>query len=264
MNYEKQLEAFYSKINYNPVSVIATAVYQSIVYVAHCANRFDDLSIANGRLASLSGGLSVKQLQNARNELINKKYISYKRGSNQNIAPKYSLARISKVVNDKSGQPKGIAEGVAEGTPEGIAEGMAEGYLKTRLDVFFNYLSNSRTDFFEDGSRTINAKDKISIIMNLKRLEIYIDNLEILSLYSEQSLLQAKMFYWIIKEIYFRPSGRYLKNLTNNMLAYKYLKAKQYTNAVEKFDIEKIIAYTIKSIENELIERSEKNGKNNG
>ena len=72
------------------------------------------------------------------------------------------------------------------------------------------------------------------------------------------------MFYWIIKEIYFRPSGRYLKNLTNNMLAYKYLKAKQYTNAVEKFDIEKIIAYTIKSIENELIERSEKNGKNNG
>lgn len=264
MDYEKQAEAFFFNINYNPVSATATAVFHALLFVAHCANRVDDLSISNGRLASLSGVKSLKELQNARNELINKNYISYKRGRNQNIAPKYSLPACSQNAIRKKGQPEGRAEGMAEGIPEGVAEGMTTGYLKTRLDLFFSYLNNSHADFFEDGSRTINAKDKISIIMNLKRLEIYIDNLEILSLYSEQSLLQAKMFYWIIKEIYFRPSGRYLKNLTNNMLAYKYLKAKQYTNAVENFDIEKIIAYTIKSIENELIERSEKNGKDNG
>lgn len=149
--------------------------------------------------------------------------------------------------------PEGRAEGMAEGTPEG----MAEGNIKTRLDLFFNYINNGQADFFEDGQRTINAKNKIEIIMNLKRLELYIDNLEIISLFTEQSLLQTKMFYWIIKELYFRPCKIYLKNLSNNMLAYKYLKAKQYTNSAENFDVEKIIGYTIRCIENELLERNE-------
>ncbi len=94
MNYEEQLEAFYSNLNYNPVSAIAKSVYESILYVAHCANRFDDLSIANLRLASLSGGISTKQLQSGRNELLNKKYIAYKKGRQ----PKHS----SKVLGNKT------------------------------------------------------------------------------------------------------------------------------------------------------------------
>lgn len=258
MNYENQLEAFYSNINYNPVSAVATAIYQAILFVAHCANRCDDLSIANLRLASLSGGISLKQLENGRNELLNKNYILYKKGRNQNIAPKYSVVRLSKSGDSKIGQAEGMAEGIPQSIAKGIAEGMPEGHIKTKLDLLFNYLNNGQADFFEDGQRTINAKDKITIVMNLKRLDLYVDNLEIISLFTEQVLLQTKMFYWIVKELYFRPCGMYLKNLSNSMLAYKYLKAKQYTNAAENFDIEKIIGYTIRCIENELIDKEEK------
>ncbi len=139
-----------------------------------------------------------------------------------------------------------------------MAQGTAEGHINTKLNLLFNYLNNRQADFFEDGQRTLNAKEKNAIIMNLKRLDLYIDNPEILNLFTEQSLLQTKIFYWIIKELYFRPCGIYLKDLSNNMLACKYLKAKQYTNAAENFDIEAIIGYTIKSIENELIERNNK------
>lgn len=258
MNYEKQLEDFYSSLNYNQLSPVAIAMYQAMLYVAHCADRLEDLSIANLRLASLSGGIKIKQLQNGRNELINKKYILYKKGANQNVAPKYSIARLSKDDNNKIGQAQGIAGGMAQGIPEGTAEGMAQGNINTRLDLLFNYLNNKRDDFFEDGKRTINAKDKVVIVMNLKRLDLYVDNLEVISLFTEQTLLQTKIFYWIIKELYFRPCGIYLKNLNNGTLGYKYLKAKQYTNATEKFDVEKIIGYTIRSVENELIERNEK------
>ena len=139
-----------------------------------------------------------------------------------------------------------------------MAQGTAEGYINTKLNLLFNYLNNGQADFFEDNNRTINAKEKIAIIMNLKRLDLYVENPEVLNLYTEQSLIQTKIFYWIIKELYFRPAGIYLKDLSNNLLAYKYLKAKQYTNAAEKFDIEAIISYTITSVENELIERNKK------
>lgn len=80
MNYEQQLDAFYSNLDYNPISIISKSIYETILHVGHCANRFDDLSIANSRLASLSGGISIKQLQSGRNELINKNYILYKKG----------------------------------------------------------------------------------------------------------------------------------------------------------------------------------------
>lgn len=258
MNYEGQLEAFYSNLNYNPVSAIAKSVYESILYVAHCANRFDDLCIANSRLAGLSGGITLKQLQNARNELLNKHYILYKKGANQNIAPRYSVIRLTKDDIIKIRRAEGTATGMATVIAEGTATGMAEGNINTKLNLLFNYLNNGRADFFEDGPRTLNAKEKIAIIMNLKRLDLYIDNPEILNLFTEQSLLQTKIFYWIIKELYFRPAGIYLKDLSNKLLAYKYLKAKQYTNAAENFDIEAIISYTITSVENELIERNKK------
>ena len=258
MNYEGQLAAFYSNLNYNPVSVIAKSVYESILYVAYCANRLDDLSIANSRLAALSGGITIKQLQNARNELLNKHYILYKKGANQNNAPRYSVVRLYKDDILRFRKAEGTAVGMATGMAEGTAVGMAEGYINTKLNLLFNYLNNGQADFFEDNNRTINAKEKIAIIMNLKRLDLYVENPEVLNLYTEQSLIQTKIFYWIIKELYFRPAGIYLKDLSNNLLAYKYLKAKQYTNAAEKFDIEAIISYTITSVENELIERNKK------
>lgn len=93
MDYIKQLEAFYSSLNYNSISTNAIAVYSTVLHIAYLANRYDELSIANTRLLSICN-LTTKQLQAARNELITKKYFTYKKGSNQNIAPKYSISKL--------------------------------------------------------------------------------------------------------------------------------------------------------------------------
>lgn len=258
MDYIKQLEAFYSKLNYNPLSSNAMTVFQAILYIAYQAKRTDELSIANTRLMSMCN-LTLKQFQTARNELITKIYIAYKKGRNQNEAPKYCVIRLYELETSSQGKPLGIAEGIAQGKPEGTAQGMAQGYInKTRLDLLFNYFNNEQQDFFEDGKRTINLQDKAFIILHLKRLGIFVNDEEVLELFTEPILLQTQIFYWIIKEIYFSAYKIYLKKLNYNTLCMKFLKAKQYTNADEKFDAERIIGYTIKSLQEEF-KRGEKN-----
>ncbi len=101
MDYIKQLEAFYSTLNYNSISTNALAVYSAVLHIAYLANRYDELSIANTRLLSICN-LTTKQLQAARNELITKNYFAYKKGSNQNIAPKYTIIKLYENCNKEN------------------------------------------------------------------------------------------------------------------------------------------------------------------
>lgn len=110
MDYERQLEEFYSKLNYNPLSTNAMALYQAILYIAHIAKRIDELSIANTRLMSICR-LTIKELQSARNELIIKEYMKYKKGRNQNEAPKYSVTILYEVLKSKKDSHKGRRRG---------------------------------------------------------------------------------------------------------------------------------------------------------
>lgn len=262
MDYIKQLEAFYSKLNYNTLTSNAMNLCQAIFFVANQAKRTDELSIANSRLASMCN-LTPKQFQSARNELIVKKYIDYKKGRNQNVAPKYCVTILYNDGTSKKGNAEGVALVGAEGMTEGIAQGMAEGYINnTTLDLLFNYFNNTQQDFFEDGKRTINLQDKAFIILHLKRLQIYVDNTDVLELFTEVALTQTKIFYWIIKELYFSSYKVYLKELTYKTLCLKYLKAKEYTNADIEFNAERLIAYTIKSLQEEFKEKEQKNVKN--
>lgn len=174
MDYEKQLEAFYSNLNYNPISTNAMAIYQYVLFIAHIAKRNDQLSIANTRLMSICN-LTLKQVQAARNELILKKYFDYKKGKNQNEAPKYSIPILYKNEHIEKGQALGQAEGMAHRQALGQAEGMTLGYINTlhyntTLDLFFNYINNSTQDFFENEQDKINLQDKAIIVMHLKRL----------------------------------------------------------------------------------------------
>lgn len=262
MDYIKQLEAFYSKLNYNTLTSNAMNLYQVILFIANQAKRTDELSIANTRLMSICN-LTLKQFQSARNELITKKYIDYKKGGNQNIAPKYCILILTRNDESEKGNAEGIALVRAEGIAEGKAQGIPDGYInKTRLDLLFNYFNNTQQDFFEDGKRTINLQDKAFIILHLKRLQIYVDNTDVLELFTEVALTQTKIFYWIIKELYFSSYKVYLKELTYKTLCLKYLKAKEYTNADIEFNAERLIAYTIKSLQEEFKKKEQKNVKN--
>lgn len=265
MDYVKQLREFYSNLNFNKLTTKAMVLYQAILNIADGANWIKELSIANITLMSICN-LSIKELQNARNELITKKYITYKKGRNQNEAPKYVIPILYKDDNNKIGQPERQAQGQAFGQPQRHPAGMTMGYIytlhyNTTLDLFFNYINNSAQDFFESEKEKINLQDKAIIVMQLKRLGIFVDNTEILELFTEENLIRTKIFYWVIKELYFSAYKILLNTLTYNDLCLRYLKSKEYVASEEGVDIERLIAYFIKCLQTELKERGAKNGK---
>lgn len=255
MDYIKHLEAFYTQINYNPISSNAMTMYQALLFIAYQAKRIDELSVANNRLQMMCG-LTEKEFRNSRNELINKNYIKYKKGRNQNSAPKYYIPSVYENSIQEKGRPPGRAVGIATG----IAEGSPTGNIMTRLDLLFNYLNNSSQDFFEDEKRTINLQDKALLILHLKRLGLFVEDKKIIELFTESTLLMTKIYYWTIKELYFSAFKQYLNKLTYNRITEKYLKAWQYTDADTNFDAKRLIGYLIKSIQEMFKEEEAKNG----
>ena len=265
MDYIRQLRGFYSNLNFNKLSTKAMVLYQAILNIADGANWIKELSIANITIMSICN-LSIKELQNARNELITKNYIAYKKGRNQNEAPKYYIPTLYKESQEKKRQATGQPVGQAMGQPQRQPEGMAMGYINTlhyntTLDLFFNYINNSTQDFFENGKDKINLQDKAIIVMQLKRLGIYVEDVAILELFTEENLMRTKIFYWAIKELYFSAYKVMLNTLTYNDLCLRYLKSKEYVSSSEGVDAERLIAYFIKCLQTELRERGTKNGK---
>lgn len=258
MDYVRQLREFYSNLNFNKLSTKAMALYQAILNIADGANWIKELSIANITLMSICN-LSIKELQNARNELITKKYIAYKKGRNQNDAPKYSISILYNDSNTKIGQAEGQALGQPHRQPVRQALGQPLGYINTlhyntTLDLFFNYINNNAQDFFENGKDKLNFQDKAIIVMHLKKLGIFIEDTRILEMFTEVKLLEIKIFYWAIKEIYFSAYKVYLNKLTYNNLCLRFLKAKEYVATEEGIDLERLIAYFIKCLQTELKE----------
>ncbi len=212
--------------------------------------------------------LTLKELQNARNELINKKFLEYKKGRNQIETPKYYVSTLYELDKEKIGQPEGQAEGMAMVRPLRQAQGMTQGYINTlhyitTLDYFFNYINNSAQDFFESENDKINLQDKAIIVMHLKRLGILVEDQSILELFTENKLIETKIFYWAIKEIYFSSYRIFLNKLTYNDLCLRFLKSKEYVSNEHGIDVERLIPYFIKCIQTELkSQKGDVNGKN--
>ena len=258
MDYVRQLEEFYSSLDYNNLSTNAIAVYSILLHIASKTKFLKEFNVANTTLTSKCS-LTIKQLQNARNELITKKYIAYKKGRNQNDAPKYSISILYNDSDTKTGQAEGQALGQPHRQPVRQALGQPLGYINTlhyntTLDLFFNYINNSAQDFFENGKDKINLQDKAIIVMHLKKLGIFVEDTRILEVFTEVKLLEIKIFYWAIKEIYFSAYKVYLNKLTYNNLCLRFLKAKEYVATEEGIDLERLIAYFIKCVQTELKE----------
>ena len=93
MNYIKQLSEFYSTIDYKPLSANAIAIYIFLLHIANKTGWIDEFKVANSILMSKCR-LNMSALQRARNELITQEYIGYKKGLNQNDAPKYKITKL--------------------------------------------------------------------------------------------------------------------------------------------------------------------------
>lgn len=89
MNYPKQMNAFYKLLSSNPLSANAQCLYNYLVYKNNELAWAEEFTISNMIVCGFTS-LSRQALDRARNELVQKGYIKYKKGvSNQ--AGKYSI-----------------------------------------------------------------------------------------------------------------------------------------------------------------------------
>lgn len=268
INYIKQLNEFYSILDYKPLSSNAISLYGFLLHVANKTGWLKEFRVANTTIMSKCK-LNTSALQRARMELINNGYIKYKKGSNQNEMPRYSLvilyfeqanAQANKQADE---QAHNQAENIPNTTPNTQAgeynnkqnntlQNKNNKLNKTKLNLFFNYISNEEAEF--DG---ISQSQKEGIIRILKDLEIYINPLANLSCIPSNFVEEAKVQYWVIKEIYFSEYKVYLNDLKRNDFMFRYLKTQKYMETKEKYDEEEFVSYFITCLHDEM--KGEKN-----
>lgn len=268
INYIKQLNEFYSILDYKPLSSNAISLYGFLLHVANKTGWLKEFRVANTTIMSKCR-LNSSALQRARMELINNGYIKYKKGSNQNEMPRYSLVilyfeqaneQADKQANKQADNQAGDIPNTIPNTQPGEHNNKQNNTLQnkfnklnqTKLNLFFNYISNEEAEF--DG---ISQSQKESIIGILKGLEIYINPLANLSCLPSSYIEDAKVQYWVIKEIYFSEYKVYLNELTRNDFIFRYLKTQKYMEAKENYDEEEFVSYFITCLHDEM--KGEKN-----
>lgn len=93
MNYIKQLNEFYNTLDFNPISANAISLYIILVCIANKANWISEFTVANITLLSKCK-LNMSSMQRARNELVQKGYVYYQKGKNQNDVSKYTIIKL--------------------------------------------------------------------------------------------------------------------------------------------------------------------------
>lgn len=79
IDYKKQLDGFYSTLDYKPLSSNAISIYSILLQIASKTEWIEEFKVANNVLMSKIKNLNLSALQRARNELINADYIKYKK-----------------------------------------------------------------------------------------------------------------------------------------------------------------------------------------
>lgn len=130
--------------------------------------------------------------------------------------------------------------------PNAQPNAQATEHIKTKLNSLFNYIIyNKKT------TEKISQEDRAAIIKILKKLDIYIENPNILQYFSEERIYEYQLKYWAIKEIYFSPDKAFLINLNSKQFTFRFLKAKKYMD-IEKCSIYEFLAYFIRCVKNEM------------
>lgn len=269
INYIKQLNEFYSILDYKPLSSNAISLYGFLLHVANKTGWLKEFRVANTTIMSKCK-LNTSALQRARMELINNGYIKYKKGSNQNEMPRYSLvvlyfeqanAQPNEQANKQASEQAGGIPNTTPNTQPGEHNNKQNNTIQntnnklnqTKLNMFFNYISNGEAEF--DG---ISSSQKQGIIVALQRLEIYINPSVDLSCLPSDYVTDAKIQYWVVKELYFSEYKVFLNDLTREDFMFRYLKTKKYMEvATRGYDVEEFVSYFITCLHDEM--KGEKN-----
>ena len=236
---QKQLSEFYSILDFKPLSANAISIYLVLLQIASKTDWLYEFKVTNTILMSKVKGLNISALQRARNELINNQYIFYKKGTNQNVASTYT---INKLYNDEFIQFEQANE---------QADEQADEYIITKLNLLFNYI-------YKGGSGEkigLTENDRNNLILIYSRLEMHVKDSNIYELMPKERVLDEKIMFWAIKEIYLSPHKIYLNLLTRDKFILKYYKTKKYITEKENYKIKEIIDYFMVCLHDEMENR---------
>lgn len=82
MNYIKQINGFYSRLEYESLTANEISLWQGLMNICNRTGWQNEFKASNDVLKSKSG-LSISSLQRARNVLVQKDLIIYKKGTNR-------------------------------------------------------------------------------------------------------------------------------------------------------------------------------------
>jgi len=244
---QKQLSEFYSILDFKPLSANAISIYLVLLQIASKTDWLYEFKVTNTILMSKVKGLNISALQRARNELINNQYIFYKKGTNQNVASTYT---INKLYNDEIIQFEQANEQADEQASEQANE-QADEHIITKLNLLFNYI-------YKNGSGEkigLTQNDKSNLILIYSKLEMYVNDSKIYNIMPAERVLDEKIMFWAIKEIYLSPHKIYLNTLTRDKFILKYYKTKKYITEKENYKIKEIIDYFIVCLHDEMENR---------
>lgn len=114
----------------------------------------------------------------------------------------------------------------------------------TTLNLLFLYLINKKEKF-----ENISLADKNNIQTILRKLDLYIEDY---SHIPEEKLIELKIQYWTITQLYCSPYRIYIDNLNIKNFNFRFLKTKEYCDYKDEKDLSKFVGYFIKSLREEI------------
>ena len=183
MNYISQLNAFFDIKLSNPLSANAQCLYINLFYMNNKCNWIERFTVSNTMLCALTG-IDRRTLDRVRNELIQKGYIEYKKGTGnqagtylivqfdtQNVIQNdiqngtqmsHNMTTLDKQkhkLNNKESKKKNLEKFIAPSLDD-IKKYVLEKQLNVDADKFYNYFTEGNW-VDSKGNKVKNWKQKI-------------------------------------------------------------------------------------------------------
>ncbi|WP_010276513.1 helix-turn-helix domain-containing protein [Paenibacillus senegalensis] len=143
MNYIKEINAFYDWLESNPLPSEAIALWHALMSICNKAGWLSEFTVANSTLQA-KAGLSRKQLDRWRSNLMEYGRITYQKSNKVNEAGKYTLISFNSPIVQN-----GIQNGTQEGTQNDTQKG-AQDDLQT-LPIVQNGTQNDTQNGAQNG-----------------------------------------------------------------------------------------------------------------
>lgn len=115
MNYLKQINTFFELLLSNPLSANAQCLYFNLLNINNKCNWLEEFTTANSTLMGFTN-LNKQALYRARNELIQRNLIEFKKGINQNQSGKYKIIEFVTADNTANNTALDTAPDTADDT----------------------------------------------------------------------------------------------------------------------------------------------------